>query len=36
MVKLSLLEKRCINVYIIDIDCALSHDKYFWVLHGDS
>lgn len=36
MVKLSFLEKRCMYVYIIEIDCALSHDECFSTLHDDS
>lgn len=28
--KVLLVRKRCVNVYTIDINCASSHDKYFF------
>ena len=34
--KLLFIGKRCINLYTIYIDCALSRDKCFSALHDDS
>ena len=28
--KVLLVRKICVNVYTIDIECAISHDKYFF------
>ena len=30
------MEKKCVNLYTIDIDCASTHDKCFSTLHDDS
>ena len=34
--KVLFVGKICINVYTVDIDCAYSHNKCFFVLHDDS
>lgn len=34
--KVLFVRNRCVNIYSIDIDCASSHDKYFFTLHNES
>ena len=33
--KILFVGNRCVNIYTIDIDCASTHDKYFFTLHDD-